>query len=326
MTEKVVGTRMDADVVERLEALAVLNDRTVSQLVRLAVEAFLEAEEDKLRPFNSSDIATLSSMLGMGAEELVSSAFLLRGIVPDTVPISAVYLLVETEQRECYVGSSVSFRKRVASHLSGIRAGKHENSSLERWSIDSTVVVVLESLPNWDDLRQSEQRWIDKLKGSKKFTLTNERQSFDAVRRSSRPTTTGRGSGSNSAERHSKKPTPLPLPEPTPLPESVHLSNQAVAQATVPQPVLTKEEEFHQEFILETLLPALKEQRLTRDILDAVDEADAKYGTEGRVWATAFIKQYNSPWLAKWAATGKFPDIEKLLARRLQNRYNSSTQ
>lgn len=304
MTEKVVGTRMDGAVVERLEALAVLNDRTVSQLVREAVEAFLEAEEDRLRPFTASDITKVSAMLGMTNDELVSSAFLLRGIVPETAPISAVYLLVETEQRECYVGSSVAFRKRVASHLSGIRSRNHENSSLGNWSVDSTVVVVIAPVTR-EQIREVEQEWITRLKGSKEFTLTNERQSFDAVRRalpiraskapvhvvSNVPDTAGRVVTETEQQRHSETET-APLK---------------------PANELTKEESFHKQFIIGYLLPILEYERSSREVLEAVATA-ASYGTEEEKWAIAFIKQYDSPWLAKLAASGRFHAIAKLLS------------
>lgn len=289
--EKVVGTRLNDDDQEALETLAVLRDQTIGALLRTAVREFIERESDKLRPFTSSDITTIASMLGMGTEELVGSAFLLRGIVPDDAPISAVYLLVETEQRECYVGSSVAFRRRVASHLSGIRSGKHENSSLESWNVDSTVAVVIAPVTR-EQIREVEQEWITRLKDGKEFTLTNERQSFDAVRRAL-PSRGGKASVA----------VPETLPSVPDVVPSVNEHGKAKS----------KEETFHKQFIIGHLLPILEDERSSREVLEAVARA-ASYGTEEEKLATDFIKQYNSPWLAKLAASGRFHAIEKLLA------------
>jgi predicted GIY-YIG superfamily endonuclease len=258
------------------------------------VVRFLDAEEDKLRPFTASDITALSSMLGMTADELVSKAFLLRSVVPSDAPISAVYLLVETEQRECYVGSSVAFRKRVASHLSGIRSGKHENSSLERWSIDSTVVVLIAPVTR-EKVREVEQEWITRLKDTKEFMLTNERQSFrgDTVRRTVSPSPTSQAKRDNGKALFA-------------VPEKLPNVPDAVTK-------LSTKEQFHEQFILGVLLPILEDESSSRDVLSAVDRA-AIYDSQGKEWAIEFIKQYDSPWLSKLAASGRFPVIARLLA------------
>lgn len=287
-SEKVVGTRMDTAVVEKLEQLAVLRDRTVSQLVRMAVERLLEAEERTLQPLSlevavslGTDLKTETNILLGNASQLTNASYGDAG---------GVYLLVHPETRELYVGSSTELTARLTHHRFCIKAGSHKNAAINSWSLDEVVVVILESCETVKNaatkrsLLEREQYFIDRLKVSKKWTLLNIAGAF-------------KESGVTASTVLSRTTEPRPA-----VPASV-----PTQQASTPPDAF---ETFYSTVIEQGLLPVLQEERSSRDVVRLFEGCKDE---TGKRWFLEFLASYNSQWLNELASSGKFPWVAKLL-------------
>lgn len=72
---------------------------------------------------------------------------------------------IRSPDGRCYIGGSANVRSRKAHHFWQLRSGGHSNRPLQQaWDQiggDGFTFVVLEEVPDADDLRAAEQRWID---------------------------------------------------------------------------------------------------------------------------------------------------------------------
>ncbi len=284
--EKVIGTRLDTAVVEKLEQLAVLKDKTVSQLVRMAVERLLEVEERTLHPLSLEAAVSLASSLGIDTNTIFDNASHLVSLT-SFGNAGGVYLLVHQETRELYVGSSTELTARLTHHKFSIKTGTHKNQSLNGWLVDEVVVVILESCAGVKNaigkkaLLEREQHYIDVLKESKDWTLLNLATAT-----------------LNTAKETPTK-TPLTIP-------GVPTTTAAVAAPTTPNAF----EQFYTAVIEQSLIPVLDEQKSSRDVIRLYE--GCKDEGEKR-WFLEFLGSYNSSWLVSLAASGKFPWISNLL-------------
>lgn len=77
-----------------------------------------------------------------------------------------VYKITCLENGKFYIGSTVSFRKRIAEHLRLLRRGVHHNVHMQhvydKYGEDSLVTEVIEVVPVDGDLRVVEQSWINR--------------------------------------------------------------------------------------------------------------------------------------------------------------------
>lgn len=298
-TEKVVGTRMDAATVERLEALAVVLDRTVSQLVRAAVERLLEAEERTLHPLSLEAAVSIGEAMEIETTILLENTSTLLSTSHGDA--GGVYLLVHPETRELYVGSSTELTARLTHHRFCIKAGSHKNAAINGWSLDEVVVVILESQEQCEKTAETkrsllarEQYFIDSLKNSKEWTLLNI-------------------AGALSEQRPSTQATVLPAVPAVPAPvkvQAVKGQQQSVSlkkQTSTPQ--LDAYATFYSNIIEQGLLPVLQEERSSRDVVSLFEGLDKK---EQR-WFLEFLRSYDSPWLKRLAEGGRFPWVSKLM-------------
>lgn len=298
MSEKVVGTRMNEAVVEKLEALAVLRDRTVSQLVRMAVEAFLEAEERQLHPLSLEAAVSLGAALATETNILLENTSNLISTSQGSIS-GGVYLLVHPESRELYVGSSTELTNRLTHHKFSIKTGTHKNQSLNSWLVDEVVVVVLErceGVKNAESKRAllvREQYYIDVLKLSKDWTLLNI---ADASTSKQQPSITTTLKNVNTPAVKTAVPT---------------ASNNDKEQ--IPSASATAFQQFYTAIIEQCLLPVLQEQSASRDVVRLFEGLDEK---EQR-WFLEFLHSYDSPWLNGLASSGRFPWVSRLMAAQV---------
>ncbi len=77
-----------------------------------------------------------------------------------------VYKITCLGNGKFYIGSTVSFRKRIAEHMRLLRRGTHHNMHLQRvydkYGEDSLIKEVVEVVPMDGDLRDVEQSWINR--------------------------------------------------------------------------------------------------------------------------------------------------------------------
>ncbi len=318
-SEKVIGTRMNEAVVDKLEQLAVLRDRTVSQLVRMAVERLLEAEERTLHPLSleaavslGADLKTETNILlgnarQLDVTQLTNASATNREVSGDA---GGVYLLVHQETRELYVGSSTELTNRLTHHKFSIKTATHKNQSLNSWLVDDVVVVVLESCAAKKDaetkrsLLEREQHFIDVLKLSKEWTLLNI---ADASTTSSRlpnsSTTTSSRLPSGSSSSSGRRSLQVVV-----SPPSNATSKTAVQETTVA--AASAFETFYSTVIEQCLLPVLQEERASRDVVRLYEGCQDE---QEKRWFLEFLSSYNSQWLVGLAESGKFPWIANLL-------------
>jgi len=80
---------------------------------------------------------------------------------------SGIYAIKCASNSRLYIGSAVSFRRRVAVHLCMLRAGKHHSKKLQRawdkYGSDKFMFGVIEVVPEKSGLIAREQHWIDAL-------------------------------------------------------------------------------------------------------------------------------------------------------------------
>lgn len=307
--EKVVGTRMNEAVVEKLEQLAVLRDRTVSQLVRMAVEALLEAEERTLHPLSLEAAVSLGGAIGAETSLITANATSLTHASYGNA--GGVYLLVSQESRELYVGSSTELTARLTHHKFSIKTSTHKNSAINGWLVDEVVVVILESCEGVKNaagkkaLLAREQHYIDKLKVSTDWTLLNLGVASATVDASTT-------SSSSSSGRRSLQVVVSP-----PSTASPKRTQETTVAAPPAPPSPSAFETFYTTVIEQSLLLVLQEERASRDVVrlfeGCKDEQDKR-------WFLEFLGSYNSQWLVGLGESGKFPWIAKLLeqARALE--------
>lgn len=293
ITEKVIGTRLNMAAVERLEQLAVLKDKTVSQLVRMAVERLLEVEERTLHPLSLEAAVSLASSLKRETKTIFENTSNLVSPI-SFGNVGGVYLLVHQETRELYVGSSTELTARLTHHKFSIKTGTHKNQSLNGWLVDDVVVVILESCESKKDaatkrsLLEREQHYIDVLKASKEWTLLN------LVVASTVSSSSGRRSSSVIVAHPPKEET------------TSTTTTAAVAAPTTPNAF----EQFYTAVIEQELIPVLDEQKSSRDVVRLYE--CCKDEQEKR-WFLEFLGSYNSSWLVSLGSSGKFPWISNLL-------------
>lgn len=306
MTEKVVGTRMDGAVVEKLEALAVLRDRTVSQLVRMAVERLLEAEERTLHPLSLEAVVSLGEAIGIETSLITANATSLTNASYGNA--GGVYLLVHQETRELYVGSSTELTARLTHHKFSIKTGTHKNQSLNGWLVDDVVVVILESYEavksaeTKRSLLEREQHYINTLKLSKDWTLLNIADASKELPKTAKTTVMGtRGTSNEPSPALENVNTPV-------LPPVKGTISPTAGRGSSSNP--TAFETFYSTAIEQALIPILQEQSASRDVVRLFE--GCKNETE-KGWFLEFLRSYDSPWLTGLASSGKFPWIAKLL-------------
>lgn len=292
ISEKVIGTRLNVAVVEKLEQLAVLKDKTVSQLVRMAVERLLEVEESTLHPLSLEAAVSLASSLGIDTSTIFSGASHLTSSL-SFGNVGGVYLLVHQETRELYVGSSTELTARLTHHKFSIKTGTHKNQGLNDWSIDDVVVVILESYESKKDaatkkaLLEREQYYIDTLKLSKNWTLLN-------MVVASSDSSSGRRSSRGIVSPPSKE-------EPSTTPALATKNNSMNATAF---------ETFYSAVIEQSLIPILDDQKSSRDVVKLFESCKDE---QEKRWFLEFLGSYNSSWLVGLAVSDKFPWVANLM-------------
>jgi group I intron endonuclease len=88
-----------------------------------------------------------------------------------TLPQAGIYCIRNLVNGRVYVGSSNHVRKRLTTHRSMLRAGRHDSPKLQNgWNAygeEAFEFTVLETLPGSDEqLIRREQYWIDRLRAS----------------------------------------------------------------------------------------------------------------------------------------------------------------
>lgn len=289
MTEKVIGTRLNMAVVEKLEQLAVLKDKTVSQLVRMAVERLLEAEERTLHPLSLDAAVSLGGALATETNTILENTSNL--VSTSHGDAGGVYLLVHQETRELYVGSSTELTARLTHHKFSIKTGTHKNAAINGWCLEEVVVVILESCEAKKDaaskkaLLAREQHYIDVLKESKEWTLLN-------MVVASSDSSSGRRSSSVASPQTPKEETPNKI---------------AGVKTTI---TTTAFEQFYSTVIEQELIPILDEKKSSRDVVKLFESCEDE---QERRWFLEFLGSYNSSWLVSISASGKFPWVAQLM-------------
>lgn len=303
ISEKVIGTRLGIDAVEKLEQLATYEDKTVSQLMREAVLRFLEAKERTLHPLSLEAAVTLAAALKRETKDIFENTSNLISTF-SFGDAGGVYLLVHQETRELYVGSSTELTARLTHHKFSIKTCTHKNQGLNSWSIEDVVVVILEKSESKKDaatkkaLLAREQHYIDVLKTSKDWTLLNlatatltpakETPTVIAGVPSERePQTAARSSHSQTSS-------------------SGRGSSQGIASPQTP----TAFEQFYTAVIEQALIPILDEKKNSRDVVKLFESCKDE---QEKRWFLEFLGSYNSSWLVSLASSGKFPWISKLM-------------
>ena len=90
---------------------------------------------------------------------------------------SGIYLIINFQNNKFYVGSAVNARKRKNKHLQQLRKGNHDNSYLQnsfnKYGENNFLFVLIEDVPNLNDLTLREQYWIDSLDACNKEIAYN---------------------------------------------------------------------------------------------------------------------------------------------------------
>lgn len=301
ISEKVIGTRLNMAVVERLEQLAVLKDKTVSQLIRMAVERLLEAEERTLHPLSLDAAVSLASSLKTETNILLDSATSLTNASYGNA--GGVYLLVHPETRELYVGSSTELTARLTHHKFSIKTGTHKNTAINGWCLEEVVVVILESCEAKKDaatkrsLLEREQYYIDTLKLSKDWTLLNM-----VVASTSSDSSSGRRSQQVVASPPSKETPTVIAAVAAPTTPALTTSTNSVN--------VTAFEQFYSTVIEQSLIPVLDEKKSSLDVIRLYEGCRDE---QEQRWFLEFLGSYNSQWLVSLGSSGKFPWISKLM-------------
>jgi hypothetical protein len=85
--------------------------------------------------------------------------------LPDRVSLQGVYGIVQIRSDRVYVGSSVDIHRRLAEHISALDKGMHHSAKLQRaYREDGFKFVLIEIVPEINDLRRREQHWINELR------------------------------------------------------------------------------------------------------------------------------------------------------------------
>lgn len=178
--ERVLGAKFDAHTVQRVETLAALSGLTVSGFIRLAVEKALEDNSLTYYPLDPATAQLLLAVLpDFTADDLTRNVAALT-TTGKFSGLAGVYLLVNQETRQLYVGSSVDITNRLDYHRSLIKKHTHKNAALKRWHISDTVVLVVESSTSTPslDLREQvlarEQHYMNLLANVPGFELVNQ--------------------------------------------------------------------------------------------------------------------------------------------------------
>ena len=78
-----------------------------------------------------------------------------------------IYLIKNSVNGRCYLGSSINVKARWASHKSGLRRGIHHSQKLQRawnkYGEESFEFHLIEIVGDDADLASCEQRWLDAL-------------------------------------------------------------------------------------------------------------------------------------------------------------------
>ncbi|HST90304.1 MAG TPA: GIY-YIG nuclease family protein [Ktedonobacterales bacterium] len=125
----------------------------------------LPAADGKLRETDCADFPTLATLLH-ALPALYSRTTPHRPLTssPNTCD-SGIYAIVNTLTRDRYIGSSHDMPSRFTQHKALLRRGKHHARRLQAaWDTygeDAFVFVVLEALPDTDQLEAIEQRYLD---------------------------------------------------------------------------------------------------------------------------------------------------------------------
>ncbi|MBW4638980.1 MAG: GIY-YIG nuclease family protein [Gloeocapsa sp. UFS-A4-WI-NPMV-4B04] len=260
--EKVVATRMDTAVVEKLEMLAVFHDQTVGALLRTAVREFIEKEQRHIHPLSLEAAVSLASSLGIDTNDIFNSACHLTSSL-SFGNAGGVYLLVHPDTRELYVGSSTELTARLTHHKFSIKTSTHKNAAINSWVLDDVVVVILEKCEAKKNaatkkaLLAREQHFIDVLKLSKDWTLLNlatatltaAKETPTVIAGVPKNSSSGRGSSQGIVS-----------------PPSKEAPSTTIAAAA--PPTTTAFETFYSTVIEQALIPILDEQKNSRDLVN----------------------------------------------------------
>lgn len=81
--------------------------------------------------------------------------------------MSGIYCIRNLATGKVYVGSSSNIKARLANHRFRLRAGRHDNSHLQRsWKRHGEASFVFEVLEHTEDLLVREQAWMDALRSA----------------------------------------------------------------------------------------------------------------------------------------------------------------
>lgn len=376
LVEKAIATKLDESTLEALTQLATSSGCTISTIVRRAVEKYLEDGTLLFYPLAPKTAHELANYLDIDTKRLAA------GVQELATPggysgLAGVYLLVNQETNQLYVGSSVDLSNRMDNHRFTMKNRKHRNPAMKHWSLDDVVVVVLESQPTKkgseqrQQLLHREQYYIDSLSSFPCWELVNL------------ATATTNSAGVKNSKTLEKENTSLPAtkskktaPPTSPLNGIKPYYQTILAQANESYesyeclvdsyitPLLRKspalgytlermlkiakdelycaenndggweyliavdfikmakgdeeedtildtitEELFYENWVKPELFGLLEGHgKQTKDLAKLMNEA-REASAQHYEWAVKYLKEYNDPWVNKFAADDKFPRV-----------------
>lgn len=299
MTTSHLSLRLEDTLLGQLENIANYQDKTTSAVIRTALKNYILEEQRRANPLGLQTAQTLSAYLGMDAPTLVESSSYLEDYSASSLP--GVYLLINTDTNELYVGSTTDLNRRFIEHSSKMTNTKHKNKSLKSWSASWTVAVVLCELDrNTPDLvntlRREEQVILEKLSGINELTVVNLATAFNSE-------STHKERQLKTKETHTKQEV---------LTESLSAALEVEEEPTGYSSGMTHDE-FIELYCETEVLPILDEANNSKDLVYAVERA-GYFGELELGWCVDFIKAQESPWLDRLMASGRFPQLNKLFA------------
>ena len=119
-------------------------------------------------------------------------------IITSNTNNSGIYLIINLQNNKFYVGSAINVRKRKNKHLQQLRKNKHDNqylqNSFNKYGENNFVFLLIEDVPDKNNLTTREQYWIDTL------DACNKKIAYNILPKAN--STLGYKHGSKSTEKH----------------------------------------------------------------------------------------------------------------------------
>lgn len=300
LNNKTIATKLHTDTLETLELLADFNRTSVANLVRLSVERYIEQERYRVHPLSLTVAVELEGILNVGCQTLIEDAYHLTDMAAFGNN-GGVYLLVHSETREFYVGSTTELNDRITHHRFNIKTSKHRNSAINNWNVDDVVVVLLQrisgdkSAEHKAELLLLEQKYINTLKKQKEWKLLNLATAYNEDRPARQPRVaapSNNSAGVTSAQETVAKPVTE-----TPTVEEDTDSDYST------------EELFFDNWVKPVLFELLESDvKQSRDLVRLMAEA-RQLSEQHYKWAVRQLKECGSSWVNRLAADDRFPMV-----------------